>query len=188
MCKCTPLRTLPAKLHRQHPRFPSPSFLPITPQATGFAAASRNTSSQLAEVVFRGCWGGLLGAFLVVPAPPPPSFWVVGALVIRRTCPPSAPGRTYHDSPGNQATRRRVCHSAATTSKWSKRKRQVWLNNENLRKQRAATARCGYESWLASRGGEGEGGGALGSSHSGRTLDRNSSSTSHTLPLGFLAG
>jgi len=47
---------------------------------------------------------------------------------------------------------------------------------------------CGCESWWASRGGEGEGGGALGSSHSGRTLDRNSSSTSHALPLGFLAG
>ena len=41
---------------------------------------------------------------------------------------------------------------------------------------------CGCESWLASRGGEGEGGGALGSSHSGRTLDRNRSITRHPPP------
>jgi hypothetical protein len=35
------------------------------------------TSSQLAEVVFRGCWDGLLGAFLVVPAGyPHPSGWL----------------------------------------------------------------------------------------------------------------
>jgi hypothetical protein len=36
-----------------------------------------DTPSQLAEVVFRGCWDGLLGAFLVVPAGPPhPSGWL----------------------------------------------------------------------------------------------------------------
>jgi hypothetical protein len=48
--------------------------------------------------------------------PPPP--WVVGALGIRSTCPPSAPGRTSHNSPGHRATRRRVvgaCQGCAAT-------------------------------------------------------------------------
>jgi hypothetical protein len=31
--------------------------------------------------------------------------------------------------------------SAATISKWPRRKQQVWLNKENMRKQRAAAVR-----------------------------------------------
>ena len=66
-----------------------------------------STSSQLAGVVFRGCWDGSWGfSWRYLRAPP--SLWVIGTLMIRRTCPPSAPGRTYHNSPGNRATRRWV--------------------------------------------------------------------------------
>jgi hypothetical protein len=68
-----------------------------------------NTSSQLAGVVyFRGCWDGswfFSGRYL---PPPPPSLWMIGTLMIRRTCHPSAPGGTYHSIPENQATIRRV--------------------------------------------------------------------------------
>jgi hypothetical protein len=43
---------------------------------------------------------------------------------------------------------------------------------------------CGYESWWAPRGGDGEGGGALGSSHSARDRCFNSAHTHCTPAIG----
>jgi hypothetical protein len=71
----------------------------------------RSTSSQLAGVVFAGLLGWAPGGFPVGACGPPPPPWVVGALAlgIPPTYPASAPGRTtYHNSPGNRTTRRRV--------------------------------------------------------------------------------
>ena len=70
----------------------------------GLASTRRLNCQNLCPVLLGWAPGGFPGG--VCGFPPPP--WVVGALGIRPTCPPSAPGRTSHNSPGHRATRRRV--------------------------------------------------------------------------------
>ena len=90
----------------------------------------------LLHVVSTGwsCFPGLLGwapgGFPGGTCGFPPSPWVVGALVIRRTCPPSAPGRTSHNSPGNQATRRRVAGAGQGCAMYPLRARAPFIGTQ----------------------------------------------------------